>query len=349
MKPALYVLAGALAAVFITPTSALAGSGVGGVFNLGQVDAATTLSGNSASGPQLTVKNTNTSTHTLLAQAGGGGGIALYGQHTTTGGPGPALRAAAGTFGLHTEIPWSGGDAPCPAGLYASPTVGCHPHPGGPVAVPGLGFVTQSYLYAVETAPGPACPDGFYVLGYAARLKVEGKGEVYLSLGPVSGCLFGPPTETVLSPTQSFVVTGGSGRYAGGSGAGVVSRTNVGRTSEGHGQGTDVWDGTLNVPGLEFDLTAPTILGAGDKVVRVHKYKTVRITRRKTKRVLVKRVRVSYSVTAIDGVDAQVKSACKPASRSFFKVGRATAVNCSATDTSANKATAAFTVTVKPT
>ena len=51
MKPTLYALAGALAAVLIITTSAIAGSGVGGVFNLGQtntVDAQTLLSGNPA-------------------------------------------------------------------------------------------------------------------------------------------------------------------------------------------------------------------------------------------------------------------------------------------------------------
>jgi hypothetical protein len=73
----------------------------------------------------------------------------------------------------------------------------------------------------------------------------------------------------------------------------------------------------------------------------------VRISRHKTKRVIVKRVRVSYSVAATDEVDGQhVKTECKPASGSFFKVGRATVVNCSASDTSANTATATFRVTV---
>ena len=57
MKAMLCALAGALAAVLITTTSALAGSGVGGVFNLGQtntVNGTSVLTGSSA-GPQLKV------------------------------------------------------------------------------------------------------------------------------------------------------------------------------------------------------------------------------------------------------------------------------------------------------
>ncbi len=50
--------------------------------------------------------NANTSNHTILAQAGGGSGIALYGQHTTTAGAGPADRGdsastAAGAFSVY--------------------------------------------------------------------------------------------------------------------------------------------------------------------------------------------------------------------------------------------------------
>jgi len=80
--------AAAVAALAVTAVAAQAGSGVGGVFNLGQgntVDASTTLSGNSANGPQLKLVNSNTTNQTLLAQASGGTGVAVYGQHTGTG------------------------------------------------------------------------------------------------------------------------------------------------------------------------------------------------------------------------------------------------------------------------
>src|SRR6187551_2672438 len=103
-----YALAAAFAAVLITTTSALAGSGVGGVFNLGQtntVNATSVLSG-STGGPQLKIVNSNTGNHGLLAQSAGGAGIALYGQHTSTAGAGPALRGdsastVAGAFSIY--------------------------------------------------------------------------------------------------------------------------------------------------------------------------------------------------------------------------------------------------------
>lgn len=56
--------------------------------------------------------------------------------------------------------------------------------------------------------------------------------------------------------------------------------------------------------------------------------------------------RVRYTVKATDAVDASVTAACKPRSGSLFKVGHTT-VKCSATESSANTATAKFAITVK--
>jgi Chaperone of endosialidase len=99
--------AGAAALVLV----AIGGAANGGNFILGQANTATattSLSGSTA-GPQLKVVNTNTSNHTILSQAGGGSGIALYGQHTTTTGAGPALRSdsastAAGAFSIYGQL-----------------------------------------------------------------------------------------------------------------------------------------------------------------------------------------------------------------------------------------------------
>ncbi|MBA3366549.1 MAG: HYR domain-containing protein [Actinobacteria bacterium] len=96
--------------------------------------------------------------------------------------------------------------------------------------------------------------------------------------------------------------------------------------------GNDTWVFTLIVPGLELDLTAPTLGGAASKTVRAPKG--------------VKRVRVLYRVTARDDVDGAVPVSCSPKSGSRFKVGR-TVVKCSATDKSASAQTAKFTVNVK--
>ena len=63
LKPILYALAGACAAVLITTTTALGGSGVGDVFNLGQantVNAESSLTGSTSGGPQLRVENAAT-------------------------------------------------------------------------------------------------------------------------------------------------------------------------------------------------------------------------------------------------------------------------------------------------
>ena len=109
MKATLYALAGALAAVLITTTSALAGSGVGGVFNLGQtntVNGSSVLTGTSPGGPQLKVLNSSATSHGVLVQSAGGGGVALYGEHTSAAGAGPAVRGdsastASGAFSVY--------------------------------------------------------------------------------------------------------------------------------------------------------------------------------------------------------------------------------------------------------
>lgn len=243
-----------------------------------------------------------------------------------------ASGGAAGTLALHAELRWVGGDATCPATTPS--TIECHPHPGGPTAVPGLGEVAQSYLYLVEAnPPAPECraSSGYNLADYPARLIVKGKGEIYLAVKGINDCLFrGPPSGTVLNNTQSFIVTGGSGAYVGASGAGTVEHAAV-RNGAGV-LGRDIWDGTLIVPGLEFDRAAPTISGAVDRIVRgPRRAKTARVT---------------FKVSAKDNVDGSLPVTCRPRSGSRFRLGK-TRVTCSATDTSANKATATFNVSVK--
>ena len=94
---------------------------------------------------------------------------------------------------------------------------------------------------------------------------------------------------------------------------------------------TDSLAGTLAVPNLTFDTTPPVISGAVSKTVRIAK----RVTR----------LRVSFKVTAQDAVDGSVPVACTPRLGSFFKIGR-TKVTCSASDSSANTASARLTITV---
>jgi hypothetical protein len=243
-----------------------------------------------------------------------------------------ASGSATGTFPLHIAILWSGDHAEC-VGSYP-PTVQCHSHTGPAVAVPGLGFVSESYLYPIDAMPGPVCPPDFVkILSYPAHLVVKGRGEIFLDVSAADGCVEGFSTEEI-SPTQGFSVTGGSGVFAGASGGGVVKRTLTQFTSgTSRSSGVDTWEGTLVVPSWDADVMPPTITGAANKVVRApRKARTMR---------------VRYQITAKDNVDAAVPVVCVPPSGSRFKVGARTRVRCSATDTSANTANASFVVTVR--
>jgi hypothetical protein len=240
-----------------------------------------------------------------------------------------ASGSTANTVPLALAIPWDGADSGCPAGY--SPTTECHLRRGGPVAVPGFGYVAESYIFAAETATQPSCPAGEYkALSYSATITAKGRGELFLSVAGSDKCLQ-TTTTAILDVTQTFTVNGGSGVFAGASGSGTLTRTNTGFGA--HGYGVDHWDGTLVAPSFEPDVTPPTITGASKKVVRApRKARTVR---------------VRYRVAATDDVDQHVTVRCKPRSGSRFKVPSLTRVRCSATDTSANTATARFVVVVR--
>jgi len=169
-------------------------------------------------------------------------------------------------------------------------------------------------------------------------MTVAGKGTIDASIAVAPGCN-GIPT--------GFTITGGTGDFAGVSGSGTFTPAIV---QAGHWvdiggddanpdaddiQGdwkTDTWTGSLSAPGYTFDLTPPVISGAASKRVVVPRG--------------VKHVRVRFTVKAKDAVDGPVRVTCKPRSGSRFRVGR-THVKCFATDSSANTATARFTITVR--
>ena len=136
--------------------------------------------------------------------------------------------------------------------------------------------------------------------------------------------------EAGISAGQAFAITGGTGTYAGAAGSGTVTRA-LGSNDAG-AAGTETWAGTLTVPGLEFDTTAPTLSGATSKTVRAKKG--------------AKSARVVFGVTAQDDKDASVAVSCNRRSGSRFPVGK-TRVTCTAIDTSANSATVSFAVTVR--
>jgi hypothetical protein len=240
-----------------------------------------------------------------------------------------APATPADNSSLHVSIPWSGQDAPCPAGYSA--TTMCHLRGAGPVAVPGFGFVSQSYVFAAETATQPSCPVSQQkALSYPATLTVERKGELFLSVAGSDECLSTDTTE-VLDVTQTFTVTGGSGVFAGASGSGALTRTDTGFGA--HGFGVDHWDGTLVAPNYVPDVTSPTIKGAHNRLLHAPRG--------------VKRLRVRYKVTALDSVDGALRPTCRPRSGSRFRVGRRTRVRCFVSDRSANVTRANFTVVVR--
>ena len=162
-------------------------------------------------------------------------------------------------------------------------------------------------------------------------LLVTGKGEIDLAMRS-TGCI-NPNQPSVFGPIE-VTVTGGSGRYAGASGSGVLDSLNRNHLqAPGTGVATVTWTGTLNVAGPTFDTTPPQITGATSKVAKTR---------------AAKGARVRYSVSAADATDGPVPAACLPKSGRVFRVGRTT-VTCNAVDGSGNTATAHFVITVKRT
>jgi hypothetical protein len=236
-------------------------------------------------------------------------------------------RSSANSASLHVSIAFKGIPAACPAAGYPA-TTECHSRPGGSVAVPGFGFVSQSYIVAVDLAP-PGCPTGTQeLLSYPAQLLVKDRGKIFIALAGRETCAEGGVP--LISLSQTFTITGGTGVFAGASGSGVVTRTHVGCCP---GFGTDNWDGTLTAPGFAVDLTPPTIKGAHNRVVQAPR--------------TAKRIPVKYKVAALDAVDGPLRPTCRPRSGSHFRVGRRTTVRCSVSDHSANISRAKFRVVVR--
>jgi hypothetical protein len=241
-----------------------------------------------------------------------------------SGGPGTSLDS--GTLALRAVFSMRGQQADCPAGTRDS--VDCYSRVGRGI-VRGLGTVSESYVYPIETK-AESCRAGFFrILSYTARFTVAGKGEIEIAVPGSTECL---SFDEVLRPTYPpFTIRGGTGAYADASGNGTLDHA-VRLTAPGRAAGTDTWVGTLFVPGLEFDVNPPILKGIVSKTVRAPRG--------------AKRVRVTYKVTAQDEIDGVVLVSCQPRSGSRFKIGR-TLVTCSATDTSGNTRTARFRITVK--
>ncbi len=237
-------------------------------------------------------------------------------------------QSAAGTLNMNENLRLRSVLGDCPSGVSAST---CSDRTStGPSA--GLGQVTGTYTFLLDTGP-PSCDIGLSrARAYPVRFSVASKGEIYFQLAAGVECVNEDVNFAAREQTQTFSVTGGTGIYAGASGTGTVTRS-LGTTSYGS-FGSETWTGTLTVPGLDFDVTRPTLAGATNKTVRAKKG--------------AKSARVAFRVTAQDDRDGTLPVACSPRSGSRFRIGR-TRVTCSSIDGSANTAKASFTVTVRPT
>jgi hypothetical protein len=238
---------------------------------------------------------------------------------------GAAQGTSAGVLTFNAQLDARYPPTTCPDGTPGG--IECFARTGSGT-VRGLGTVNESYEYLVDPAP-TGCGTGIdmvRVLPTTARLSVPDKGEIQLSVGEpaCAARVLGRP----LRATSAFTITGGTGTYTGASGGGTYTDLSYGPPTY---RGKDSWQGTLSVPGLDFDVTPPVLRGA---VAR-----TVRAPRRS------QRVRVPFKVTAVDAVDGAVPATCTPRPGSIFRLGR-TRVTCSATDKSANTAARTFTVTV---
>ena len=193
----------------------------------------------------------------------------------------------------------------------------------GSGSIPGLGGVSETYLWSYG-AGSPPCPATLVKpLATTGRFVVAGKGEINFALAQGARCV---DVDPVRNEPQDFTIIGGTGSYLGASGSGKVQPAVSG------GVGFETWTGQITAPGLEFDVAPPTLSGATSKTVRAPKG--------------ARRVRVTFTVTASDNVDAQVPVTCTPRSGSRFAIGR-TAVSCSETDSSANTGSTSFGITVR--
>jgi hypothetical protein len=243
---------------------------------------------------------------------------------------------AALSVGVPTSAPFTAGTLNLTIDLrVASPPESCSPEVSGATecrdertgkgTASGLGNISESYFWVFGMGP-PTCPSNGIgkPLATTGRLVVAGKGEIHFSLAEGARCV---ARESTGSEPQAFTLTGGTGVFEAASGNGTVTR------SLRFGSGVERWRGTLVVPGLEFDVTPPTLSVTTAKTVRARKG--------------AKSVRVTYKVTARDALDGVVPVTCEPRSGARLPVGR-TAVTCRAVDSSANTGRATFGITVRP-
>lgn len=199
---------------------------------------------------------------TVIAALGLGlAAVAIVATAATASAPAASERQAApGSLGVQVRFDLSSSEVACPAGLPQSATE-CRARTGNGF-VRGLGSVSATYTLPLEVGP-PNCPaaaDPPYNLASFAkplattgRLSVAGEEEITFSLAEGARCVPVFGGHDYDPPEQEFTITGGTGPFAEASGKGMVERSVYG------GVETEVWTGTLEVPGFEFDFTPPSL------------------------------------------------------------------------------------------
>ncbi|MBA3843522.1 MAG: HYR domain-containing protein [Actinobacteria bacterium] len=148
--------------------------------------------------------------------------------------------------------------------------------------------------------------------------EAPGKGTIVVN-GTVEGCST-PFSATFNRVKIDFSSTAGVDHFLGVTGSGSI--VSNGAAIQLTGQ--------LDAPGVTFDLAPPTFRGAVNHAAKSSGPAGAR---------------VRFSVSAVDAVDGALKASCTHRSGSVFRIG-ITRVTCSATDSSANRGRATFSVKV---
>ncbi len=236
-----------------------------------------------------------------------------------------ATTAETGKLTLHGELAWRGHRVDCPAGTPAS--VVCRRHEGSGV-IPGLGAVTERYLFLNQTGTAEcratsSCSRSPSNSSWARKARSRS-----LPLRAPIACRKGKQRRSTFRRSRSpagRVSTPEPPERGRSQAATPEFRRRL--PEPGMTIGKDIWDGTVLVPGLAFDTTAPVVRGATTKDVVAPR--------------AAKRAHVRYRLSALDETDGALPVTCRPPTGSLFKVGR-TVVACSATDRCGNTGRARF-------
>lgn len=176
-------------------------------------------------------------------------GLTILGGATTAAAT-AGSQAVAGTLNLSADLRLVSNPGACPSNISAGATCAARTITG---PFPGLGQVASEFNWVADIGP-PTCAGGFgKALAYPIRLAVSAKGDLLATAAEGTQCI---DQEAVRAQTQTYVITGGTGIYAGASGSGFFEQILAAETATGR-VGRQTWTGTLTVPGLDFDVAAP--------------------------------------------------------------------------------------------